>query len=99
VRRDDAWTRARRATEEMERHLVAIARLADERALAIQELLDDGLTRSEVARRLGVTPAVITKILKRPVVTDGSHDREHPAGSHVRHAATRAVRPRNAAPR
>ena len=52
----------------MEHHLAAIARLADERALAIQELLDRGLTRSEVARRLGVTPAVITKILKRPVV-------------------------------
>jgi predicted transcriptional regulator len=52
----------------MEGHLAAIARLADERALAIQELLDRGLTRSEVARRLGVTPAVITKILKRPVV-------------------------------
>jgi predicted transcriptional regulator len=52
----------------MEGHLSAIARLADERALAIQELLDRGLTRSEVARRLGVTPAVITKILKRPVV-------------------------------
>lgn len=65
---DNAWVRARKATEEMERHLVAIARLADERALAIQELLDHGLTRAEVARRLGVTPAVITKILKRPVV-------------------------------
>ena len=64
----DAWTRARAAPEELERHLAAIARLADERALAIQELLDRGLTRSEVARRLGVTPAVITKILKRPVV-------------------------------
>lgn len=64
---DDAWARAREATVEMEYHLSAIARLADERALAIQELLDLGLTRSEVARRLGVTPAVITKILKRPV--------------------------------
>jgi ParB-like chromosome segregation protein Spo0J len=53
----------------MEPHLAAIARLADERALAIHELLDGGLTRSEVARRLGVTPAVITKILRRPVVT------------------------------
>jgi predicted transcriptional regulator len=52
----------------MDRHLAAIARLADERALAIQELLDAGLTRSEVARGLGVTPAVITKLLKRPVV-------------------------------
>ena len=57
----------------MEHHLVAIARLADERALAIQELLDRGFTRSELARRLGVTPAVITKILKRPVV--GETDR------------------------
>jgi transposase len=61
-------TRARTATLEMEYHLSAIARLADERALAIQEMLAQGLSRSEVARRLGVTPAVITKILKRPVV-------------------------------
>jgi transposase-like protein len=52
----------------MEQHLEAIARLADERAVAIQQLLERGLTRSEVARGLGVTPAVITKILKRPVV-------------------------------
>ena len=57
----------RKATEEMEQHLAAIARLADEQALAIQELLEHGLTRSEVTRQLGVTPAVITKILKRPV--------------------------------
>jgi DNA-binding NarL/FixJ family response regulator len=64
----DAWERARTATEEMEHHLVAIARLADERAVAIWELLDQGFTRSDVARRLGVTPAVITKILRRPVV-------------------------------
>jgi predicted transcriptional regulator len=68
VSREDPWTRARNATAEMDRHLAAIARLADERALAIQELLDAGLTRSEVARGLGVTPAVITKLLKRPVV-------------------------------
>ena len=66
--RDDPWVRARRATAQMENHLAAIARLADERALAVQELLDRGLSRAEVARRLGVTPAVITKILKRPVV-------------------------------
>ena len=68
MRRQDPWARARRATEEMDQHLEAIARLADQRAVAIQELLDRGLTRAEVARGLGVTPAVITKILKRPVV-------------------------------
>jgi hypothetical protein len=73
--RDDPWARARKATLEMEHHLSAIARLADERALAIHELLDGGLSRSEVARRLGVTPAVITKILKRPVVGEASHAR------------------------
>jgi len=76
----------------MERHLAAIARLADERALAIQELLDRGLTRSEVARGLSVTPAVITKILKRPVVADGSH----PGGREVvdvdRHTVSRSPR-------
>jgi transcriptional regulator with XRE-family HTH domain len=37
--------------------------------VAIRELLDHGFTRSEVARRLGVTPAVITKVLSRPVVS------------------------------
>lgn len=68
MRRGDPWARARKAAMEMDSHLSAIARLADERALAIQELLDRGLTRSEVARGLGVSPAVITKILKRPVV-------------------------------
>ena len=73
--RDDPWARARKATMEMDYHLSAIARLADERAIAVQELLDRGLTRSEVARRLGVTPAVITKILKRPVVGAISHTR------------------------
>ncbi|HLJ07440.1 MAG TPA: hypothetical protein VKX24_02820 [Acidimicrobiia bacterium] len=77
MRRTDPWSRARQATEEMERHLAAIARLADQRALAIQELLDQGLTRSDVARGLGVTPAVITKILKRPVVGDTSDAEEH----------------------
>jgi DNA invertase Pin-like site-specific DNA recombinase len=68
MRSGDPWARARRATREMEKHLAAIARLADERAVAVRELLDGGLTRAEVARRLGVTPAVVTKILKRPVV-------------------------------
>jgi predicted transcriptional regulator len=65
---EDPWVRARKATDQMEQHLAAIAHLADDRAVAIHELLDLGLTRSEVARGLGVTPAVITKILKRPVV-------------------------------
>ncbi|HLF40021.1 MAG TPA: helix-turn-helix domain-containing protein [Acidimicrobiia bacterium] len=69
---EDALSRARRATEAMDGHLVAIARLADERALAVRDLLEDGLTRAEVARCLGVTPAVVTKILKRPVVAGGS---------------------------
>lgn len=68
--RKDPWSRARTATLGMEYHLAAIARLADERALAVQELLAQGFSRSEVARRLGVTPAVVTKILKRPVVRD-----------------------------
>lgn len=62
----DPWMRARQATEAMEQHLDALARLADERAMAVRELLGRGLTRSEIARRLGVTPAIITKILKRP---------------------------------
>ncbi|MCA1845729.1 MAG: helix-turn-helix domain-containing protein [Actinobacteria bacterium] len=55
------------ATEGMEKHLAAIAALADERALALRELLEQGYTRAGIARALGVTPAVVTKILKRPV--------------------------------
>jgi DNA invertase Pin-like site-specific DNA recombinase len=77
VLRKDPWARAQKATEEMERHLAAIARLADDRAIAVQELLDRGLTRSEVARRLGVTPAVISKILKRPVLVGVPHPEDH----------------------
>jgi predicted transcriptional regulator len=82
MRRKDPWVRARKAAEEMERHLAAIARLADERAVAIQELVDHGLTRSEVACRLGVTPAVITKILKRPVLDSLRHDEARQAAVH-----------------
>lgn len=63
----DPWARARDAIEAMENHLAAIAALADERALALRELLEQGSTRAEIARGLGVTPAVVTKILKRPV--------------------------------
>jgi predicted transcriptional regulator len=63
----DDWARARLATEGMEKHLAAIAALADERALALRELLEQGYTRAEIARGLGVTPAGVTKILKRPV--------------------------------
>ncbi len=66
-RKSDPWLRARMATEEMDKHLAAIAGLADERALAVRELLARGFTRAEVARGLGVTPAVVTKILKRPL--------------------------------
>jgi DNA invertase Pin-like site-specific DNA recombinase len=95
VRRTDPWDRARKATEEMERHLAAIARLADDRALAIHELLDRGLTRSDVARDLGVTPAVITKILKRPVVRAPSPDAEATGEPHVRTITmTEVKRPR-----
>jgi DNA-binding NarL/FixJ family response regulator len=69
MRYPDPWVRARMATEEMEQHLEALARLADERTIAVRELLGSGFTRSEIARRLGVTPAVITKVLKRPVAS------------------------------
>jgi hypothetical protein len=89
--RGDPWARARKATTEMEHHLSEIARLADERALAIQELLDQGLTRSEVARRLGVTPAVITKILKRPVVGDVSPGGQRLGRADVRNTTKRRV--------
>jgi len=73
----------------MEEHLAAIARLADERALAIHELLDDGLRRSEVARGLGVTPAVVTKILKRPVTRDASGVPDLATSEPKRHNAAR----------
>jgi predicted transcriptional regulator len=67
ARNRDPWARARMATEKMDNHLSAIAGLADDRAVALRELLERGFTRAEIARGLGVTPAVVTKILKRPV--------------------------------
>lgn len=51
----------------MAQHLAAIGALADERTLALRELLEQGYTRADIARGLGVTPAIVTKILKRPV--------------------------------
>lgn len=56
---------ARRATQQMELHRTALARLADERADAIQAALAAGLSRADVARGLGVTPQAITKVLNR----------------------------------
>lgn len=42
--------------------------LSDLRAAAIAELVASGVRRSEVARRLGVTPAIVTRALARPSV-------------------------------
>jgi len=86
IRSRDPWVRARLATAEMDKHLAAIAGLADERALALSELLERGFTRAEIARGLGVTPAVVTKILKRPVARCRAD--QPPAGAPVRKLAT-----------
>jgi DNA-directed RNA polymerase specialized sigma24 family protein len=62
---EDPLIIARRAAMEMERHRIALARLADQRAAAVRLAIGRGLSRAEVARRLGVTPQAITKLLNR----------------------------------
>lgn len=57
--------RARQASVAMDAYRGALAHLARERAEAIREALRSGMSRSEVARRLGVTPQTITKLLHR----------------------------------
>ena len=74
------------ATEDMDKHLTAIAGLADARTLALRELLERGFSRAEIARGLGVTPAVVTKILKRPV--EGRAGDQTPPVPPVRKLAT-----------
>lgn len=57
--------RARLCIEDMDRHREAIAQLAEMRARAIREALTAGMSRSDVARELGVSPQAITKLLQR----------------------------------
>lgn len=61
----DPLTRARNATAKMDTHRAALARLADERAEAVRDAIAAGMSRSAVARELGVTPQAITKLLLR----------------------------------
>jgi DNA-binding transcriptional regulator LsrR (DeoR family) len=61
----NALKRAQRAIDGMEHHLQAIAKLADDRARALEDLLELGWRRSDIARELGVTRQVVTKILQR----------------------------------
>ena len=61
----DALKRARRAIEGIERHRQGMAKLAEERARAIEDLVEMGWRQSDVARELGVTRQVVTKILQR----------------------------------
>lgn len=61
----DPLTRARRAAAQMDTHRAALARLAQERADAVREAIAGGMSRSAIARELGVTPQAITKLLGR----------------------------------
>jgi DNA-binding NarL/FixJ family response regulator len=60
---DDPLVDARRAAAEMDNHRAALAALADQRAEAVRRAIAGGLSRSDVARSLGVTRQAITKLL------------------------------------
>jgi DNA-binding NarL/FixJ family response regulator len=60
---EDPLADARRAAAEMDGHRAALALLADQRAEAVRRALAGGLSRSDVARSLGVTRQAITKLL------------------------------------
>jgi transposase-like protein len=49
----------------MDFHRAALARLGQERADAVRAAIDGGMSRSDVARALGVSPQAITKLLAR----------------------------------
>ena len=61
----DHVARARRLAAEMDIHRAAMARLAQERADAVREAIAGGMSRSDIARALGVSPQAITKLLQR----------------------------------
>lgn len=50
----------------MDDHRAALSRLADERAAAVRAALATGMSRSEVARELGISKQALALILKRP---------------------------------
>jgi hypothetical protein len=60
---DDPLVDARRAAAEMENHRAALALLAEQRADAVRRAMANGLSRSDVARSLGVTRQAIAKLL------------------------------------
>lgn len=62
----DPIARARRAAARMDDHRAALSRLADERAAAVRAALATGMSRSEVARELGISKQALALILKRP---------------------------------
>lgn len=59
----DPLTRARHAAARIDECRAAMARLAEERADAIREAISEGMSQSDVARALGVSPQAISKAL------------------------------------
>ena len=64
VGREGSLEAARRAAAHMDWHRSALATLADQRAQAVRDALGLGMSRTDVARALGVTPQAITKLLR-----------------------------------
>lgn len=61
----DPVARAKATVSSMDGHRQAILTLADIRAGAVRQLLDAGITQAEIARRLGVTPPAVAKMVRR----------------------------------
>jgi transcriptional regulator with XRE-family HTH domain len=49
----------------MDTHRAALARLADERAETLREALAAGMTRSDIAKALGISKQAVAQILSR----------------------------------
>jgi hypothetical protein len=64
---EDHLERARAASAAIETHRAAMGAARLRRAAAVRDALDAGMSRSQIARALGVTPQAITKLLKEEV--------------------------------
>jgi hypothetical protein len=67
----DPLARAQAAAAAMAALSLDLEALADLRADAVAEVVASGVSRSEVARRLGVTPAIVTRAMARAMAGTG----------------------------
>lgn len=61
------YEEAKRLNDEIDQHRHALSVLADIRRETLEQLIATGLTQAEIARRMGISRARISQMMKRPL--------------------------------